>query len=105
MLYGSLMSQLTFRDFAGALMGGDAARASEILTELLGVERATADAATSHFGARMAEGPAFVQKAMSMRNAVESKDATALSGLIEACFGLSADVAKASAEAVLSRYV
>ena len=98
------MSVLTFRDFAGALMGGDAARASEILSELLGVDGVAAEAATSTFSGRMAEGPAFVQKAMSMRGAVESKDATALAALIEECFGLSADAAKASAETVLARY-
>lgn len=98
------MTTLTFRDFAGALMGGDAARASAMLSELLGVDAATAGQATKVFEAKLAEGPAFIQKAMSMRGAVESKDAAGLSGLLVQCFGLGEKEAGEAAERVLARY-
>ncbi len=95
---------LTFRDFAAALMGGDEARAREILAQLLAVDAAVAEAATRTFAEKMATGPAFIEKAMSMRTAVAAKDPAALTALIEACFGLAADVARGSAAAVLARY-
>ena len=61
------MAQLTFRDFAGAVMGGDTARAAEVLGTLLGLDGEAATAAATHFQTRMTADPAFVQKAMGLR--------------------------------------
>ena len=97
------MSELTFRDFAGAVMGGDAERAAEVLSQLLGVELSDARSATSIFSARMAEGPEFVQKAMSMRGAVAAKDETLLRGLLVDCFGLTGEQANGAAATLLAR--
>lgn len=98
------MTTLTFRDFAGTLMGGDAARASAMLSELLGIDAAVAERATKVFDAKLAEGPAFVQKAMSMRAAVEAKDADMLAGLLVECFGLGEQEAEDAGKRVLARY-
>ena len=97
------MSELTFRDFAGAVMGGDAERAAEVLSQLLGVELLEARSATAIFSARMAEGPEFVQKAMSMRGAVAAKDEAQLRGLLVDCFGLTGEQANGAAATLLAR--
>jgi hypothetical protein len=49
------MAEVTFRDFAGAIMGGDAARAATVLQELLALPPDQATAATSHFRGRMSD--------------------------------------------------
>ena len=95
---------VTFRDFAMASMEGDGSVASGLLATLLGVDEPTARAATAHFRAQMASGPAFMMKAMGMRTVVESKDEAALATLIEECFALPADAAKTAAGVVMSRY-
>jgi hypothetical protein len=51
----------------------------------------------------MAEGPEFVQKAMSMRGAVAAKDEPQLRGLIVDCFGLTGEQASAAAATLLAR--
>jgi hypothetical protein len=96
--------QVTFRDFAGALMGGDAERASRVLAELLAVDEATAKSATSHFQQQMATSPTFVQKAMGMRQVVESRDELALVELLVDCFGIEPARAAQAATAILARY-
>ena len=95
---------LTFRDFAGALMGNDAAKAAEVLAVLLGLDAAAAQAATEHFFAQMKADPSFMMKAMSMRTAVESKDAAAVAKLIGDCFALEPARANQAATALLARY-
>lgn len=94
----------TFRDFAMASMEGDGAAAVPLLATLLGVDEPTARRSTEHFRTQMATGQGFMMKAMGMRTVVESKDEAALVTLIEECFALPADAAKAAAGVVLARY-
>ena len=56
------MAELTFRDFAGAIMQGDQARASSVLSELLGLTPEQATASTAVFASKMKD-PAFMPKA------------------------------------------
>jgi hypothetical protein len=82
------MSEVTFRDFAGAIMGNDTARAAEVLQQLLALDpKAGLDAAT-HFQQRMAADPTFMGKAMGLRNAVTSGSDEDLAALLSDCFGL-----------------
>jgi hypothetical protein len=98
------MTTPTFRDFAMASMDGDGSAAVGLLESLLGVDEATARAGTAHFRAQMGSDPAFMMKAMGMRNVVDARDEGALARLIAECFGLRADVAASSAAVVLARY-
>ena len=98
------MSDITFRDFAGAIMQGDPQAASKVLQTLLGVDGDQAAAATAFFQEKMATGPEFMMKAMGMRTVVENKDEPGLVTLLGECFGLDGDTAKSAAGAVLSRY-
>ncbi len=83
------MAQLTFRDFAGAVMGGDTARAAEVLEQLLGLERPAAVQAAAHFQAAMSADPAFMGKAMGLRTAVTGGSDDDIAALLGDCFGLS----------------
>jgi hypothetical protein len=96
--------EVTFRDFAAAVMQGDMDGASAVLERLLAVDDAVARAASAHFHAQMATGQAFMMKAMGMRTVVEARDEPGLRALLEECFALDADTAAAAARAVLSRY-
>ena len=82
------MAQLTFRDFAGAVMGGDTTRAAEVLEQLLGLESEAATAAATHFQKSMTADPAFMSKAMGLRTAVTSGSDQDISALLGDCFGL-----------------
>jgi len=99
-----MSDEITFRDFAGAIMGGDAGAASTVLETLLQVDADQARAATAFFQEQMSGGPDFMMKAMGMRYAVEAKDEAKLVGLLEDCFGLGDDLARNAAQAVLARY-
>jgi hypothetical protein len=98
------MSEITFRDFAGALMGNDHELAARHLTALLGVPADTAARATAHFVAQMQASPEFMMKAMGMRTVVESKDRPALVSLLRECFSLEDAAAVTAADTVLGRY-
>ncbi|HZO12729.1 MAG TPA: hypothetical protein VFB62_05715 [Polyangiaceae bacterium] len=98
------MEQLTFRDFAGALMSGDAERAARVLAEMLAIDDAAATSATAHFQQQMAQSPTFLQKAMGMRQVVESRDEPALVDLLVDCFGIERARALQAAAALLARY-
>ncbi len=97
-----MADQVTFRDFAGALMQGDEERARGLLATLLALEPAAASAATAHFRQQMAADPAFVAKAMGMRSAVDARDEGQLGALLRDCFGLGPAEATAAARAVLA---
>ena len=88
--YEGGMSDLTFRDFAGAIMGADTARAAEVLSDLLGVDADTALAATTHFQSGMKTDPSFMGKAMGLRSAVTGGTDEDLATLLASCFGLGA---------------
>lgn len=98
------MAELTFRDFAGAIMGGDTARAAEVLAQLLGLDSEAATAAATHFRSTMAADPAFMSKAMGLRTAVTSGSDQDISALLGDCFGLSGDTVPAAVAALRKQY-
>lgn len=93
------MAELTFRDFAGAIMQGDAAAAATVLETLLALSPDQARAAAEHFRSQMAD-PAFMPKAMGLRHAVTSGTDAEIAALLTDCFGL-AEPARTSAVAAL----
>jgi|SRR4051794_15801015 hypothetical protein len=83
------MADVTFRDFAGAIMRGDGAAASTVLQALLGLAAVDASAAAQHFLAQStAQGPAFMGKAMGLRTALASGSDAEIGQLLRDCFGL-----------------
>ena len=98
------MGQLTFRDFAGAVMGGDTARAAEVLGELLGLDSAAATAAATHFQTSMTADPAFMQKAMGLRAAVTGGSDQDIAALLGDCFGLSGAAVPAAVATLRKQY-
>ena len=96
------MAEVTFRDFAGAIMGGDTARAGEVLQQLLGVDESAGAAAACHFQESMAADPSFMGKAMGLRAAVTGGSDQDIGALLGDCFGLRGDAA-ASAVATLRK--
>ncbi|MBL0220604.1 MAG: hypothetical protein IPQ07_42900 [Myxococcales bacterium] len=85
------MADVTFRDFAAAVMGNDTERAASVLTQLLGLAAGVATDATTHFRAQMTSaGPAFMGKAMGLRTAVTTGTDAEIGGLLVECFGLPA---------------
>ena len=97
------MAELTFRDFAGAVMTGDAARAATVLQELLALSPDQATAATAHFRGRMSD-PAFMPKAMGLRTAVQSGSDDDISALLGDCFGLDGAAKTDALAALRTRY-
>jgi hypothetical protein len=97
------MAELTFRDFAGAVMTGDTARAATVLQELMALSPDQATAATAHFRGRMSD-PAFMPKAMGLRTAVQSGSDDEISGLLGDCFGLDGAAKSGALAALRTRY-
>ena len=97
------MAELTFRDFAGAIMQGDTVRASTVLQELLSLSPDQATASTAHFAARSKE-PAFMMKAMGLRAAVAGDSDDDISELLTDCFGLDGDARMTAIGAIRARY-
>ncbi len=98
------MAQLTFRDFAGAVMGGDTARAGEVLGALLGLDAAAATAAATHFQTSMTADPAFMQKAMGLRTAVTGGTDDDIAILLGDCFGVIGDAVPAAVATLRKQY-
>lgn len=98
------MAQLTFRDFAGAVMGGDTARAAEVLGELLGLDSPAATAAATHFLTSMTADPAFMGKAMGLRAAVTGGSDQDIAALLGDCFGLSGAAVPAAVATLRKQY-
>ena len=97
------MADVTFRDFAAAIMKGDVQAAGAVLQPLLGLAADDARAAAQHFQAQAAAiGPAFMGKAMGLRTAVAGGSAAEIGALLHDCFGL-ADARLAAAIAALGR--
>ncbi|MCX5746316.1 MAG: hypothetical protein NT062_27885 [Proteobacteria bacterium] len=86
------MADVTFRDFAGALIGGNDqgadAAAARVLEQLLALDPTAAAAATTHFRTQMAANPAFMGKAMGLRTAVTSGSEADIGALLVDCFAL-----------------
>jgi len=98
------MAELTFRDFAGAIMGGDSARAAEVLGELLGLDGAAATAAAAHFQKSMTGDPAFMGKAMGLRAAVTGGSDQDIAALLGDCFGIDGDAVPAAVTTLRKKY-
>lgn len=97
------MAELTFRDFAAAIMKGDADGAATVLQPLLGLDPLDARAAAHHFHAQSASaGPPFMAKAMGLRTAIASGSDADVEALLRDCFGL-AGAPLATAVATLRR--
>jgi hypothetical protein len=96
------MADVTFRDFAGAIMRGDVPAAGSVLQILLGLDAEAAQAAAQQFHAQStAQGPAFMGKAMGLRAAMAGGSEAEISALLRDCFGL-ADAPLATAIATLT---
>jgi hypothetical protein len=98
------MAQLTFRDFAGAVMGGDSGRAVEVLEQLLSLDKSAAAAAVAHFQKAMTTDPAFMGKAMGLRTAVTSGNDGEIGALLGDCFGLSGAVKDGAVATLRKQY-
>lgn len=97
------MAEVTFRDFAAAIMKGDVDAAGAVLQPLLGLAAGDAQTAAQHFQAQsVALGPAFMGKAMGLRTAVASGSDAEIGALLHDCFGL-ADARLATSIAALRR--
>jgi hypothetical protein len=97
------MADLTFRDFAGALMQGDRPGATTMLEQLLGLATPDATKATDYFGDRLKD-PTFMVKAMGLRTAVTSGSDADISNILGECFGLDEAQRPAAVAAVRKRY-
>jgi hypothetical protein len=97
------MADVTFRDFAAAIMKGDVDGAGAVLQPLLGLDGEQARAAAQHFHQQSTTaGPAFMGKAMGLRTALASGSDAEIAALLVDCFGL-ADAPLATAMATLGR--
>jgi len=97
------MADVTFRDFAGAIMRGDVEAAAGTLEPLLGLDAVQAKAAAQHFHAQSTSvGPAFMGRAMGLRTATTSGSDAEIGALLRDCFGLS-EAPLATAIATLRR--
>jgi hypothetical protein len=97
------MADVTFRDFAGAIMKGDVEAAGVVLQQLLGLDPAAAATAAQYFQSQVAAvGPAFMGKAMGLRAAVSNGSEAEIGALLADCFGL-AGAPLATASATLQR--
>ena len=98
------MTQLTFRDFAGAVMEGNTARAAEVLGQLLGLDGSAALAAAEHFQKSMAADPAFMGKAMGLRTAVTGGTDQDIATLLGDCFDLKGGAVPSAVAALRKQY-
>lgn len=97
------MAELTFRDFAGALMQGNKPGATEMLQQLLGLPPDEAGKATEYFGERT-QNPAFLAKAMGLRQAVTSGSDDDIAQILGEVFGLDEAQRPGAVAAVRKRY-
>ena len=98
------MAEITFRDFAGAVMSNDQPGAGRVLEVLLGLSSEGGLAAAQHFLAQTQANPSFMMKAMGLRTAVESGDDGQMSALLGECFGLSGEPLSGAVASLKKRY-
>jgi hypothetical protein len=98
------MAEVTFRDFAGAIMGGNTAGAAEVLRQLLGLDAEASLAAATHFQRSMAADPSFMSKAMGLRGAVTGGSDETVAALLADCFGLAGPAVPAAVAALREKY-
>lgn len=97
------MAELTFRDFAMAVMQGNLDAAATTLETLLGLAPADARTATAYFKARSGD-PSFLPRAMSLRTVVTGGSDAEIGDLLVECFGLTADTRATGVATVRARY-
>ena len=97
------MADVTFRDFAGAIMQGNIPGAAGVLETLLGLPTEQATAASEHFRGRMSD-PAFMPKAMGLRTAVTTGTDDEIDALLGDCFGLDASARPGAIATLKTRY-
>ena len=97
------MADITFRDFAGAMMQGRQAEASTMLADLLGLPPAEATKATAVFGEHL-KNPAAMPKAMGLRAAVERGSDDDIATMLGEVFGLTEKQRPAAVAALRKRY-
>jgi len=97
------MADVTFREFAGALMQGNKAGATAMLEPLLGLTGEAAVQASDYFGDRIKD-PTFMVKAMGLRNAVTSGSDDDIGAILVECFGLTESQRAGAVAAVRKRY-
>jgi hypothetical protein len=97
------MSDVTFRDFAAAVMQNKLDAAAGTLERLLGLTAAQAHAATEHFRAR-SNDPSFLPKAMGLRTAVTTGSDAQVGELLGDCFGLDGGIRAGAVAALRTRY-
>ena len=95
------MADVTFRDFAAAVMQNNLDGAASVLETILELPPDQARSATEFFRTRMVD-PAFMTKAMSLRTAVTSGTDDQISALLGDCFNLDI-AARTDAVAALRR--
>jgi hypothetical protein len=98
------MSELTFRDFAGAVMSNDTKRAGEVLEALLGLDAAAAARAATFFQQNATTNPAFMGKAMGLRTAVTSGSDEEIASLLRDCFDLEPSAVGAAVGVLRKKY-
>jgi hypothetical protein len=98
-------TQVSFRDFAGAVMTGNMDAAARVLEQLLELDAAGATGAAQHFQRQSAEqGPPFMMKAMGLRTAVTGGDEAQIRSLLGECFGLADPELSRATAAVRRRF-
>lgn len=97
------MADVTFRDFAGAVMQGNTPAAAGVLEQLLALSPERAIVATEHFRGRMTD-PAFLPRAMSLRTAVTTGTDDEIRALLTDCFGIAGDDHPAALAELRRRY-
>jgi hypothetical protein len=100
-----MTADVTFRDFAGAIMTGKTGEAARVLGILLDLEAPAAQAAAAHFREGMQTGGAsFMSNAMGLRTAVTSGQDAEVRKLLVDCFGLTGSTLDRSLTALRNRY-
>jgi hypothetical protein len=96
------MPDVTFRDYAMAVMQNQVPTAVGHLQTLLGLDESHAQTATTFFKERVTD-PSFMPKAMGLRQAVTSGSDDEIGKLLVECFGLD-PTQRASAVATMRQH-
>ncbi len=100
-----MSEEVTFRDFAAAIMQNDVDGAAKTLQPLLSLDAAAAEGAAKHFQTQMAEqGQGFMMKAMGLRSAVTEGSNEDVAQLLSNLFGMTGDSASAGVTALRAKY-
>jgi hypothetical protein len=100
------MPEVTFRDFAAAVMSNDLPGAARVLETLLALDGKKAAAAAGFFKKEMGSGgQAFMMKAMGLRMALTEGRNEDVVAVLTDCFGLRGADLDRAASALRARYM